>query len=311
MTGRRCGSPRRLETACLDAASVRGLAGQTIRRRLDAVWHELHVNRGDPCDRDGIHRLRVATRRAIAAIDAFADLLPERGRRWFRRRLRDLRRAAGEARDLDVLAERISSESSPGSGGPARRRLAAMLARRRPEACEPVLAQRDRLTEADWPVRAERLIDRIARGGKEPAFARYCRRRLKRTVRRFFDRADHATGRRADLHRLRIDGKRLRYALEIFAPVIPDGQRAKCQKTLEALQECLGRYTDHTSAAERLRRWSARHGVAEDRRLLAWLQRSEDEAADEACRGFVSWWTRSRQRTLRRRFRRALRRKPA
>src|SRR5437763_965344 len=55
---------------------------------------------GDP---EHVHRLRVATRRAAAALRIFADCLPGKARKATRRRLRAVRRAAGEARDWDVF----------------------------------------------------------------------------------------------------------------------------------------------------------------------------------------------------------------
>lgn len=291
--------------------SARELAARVIRRRLQAVWRELHAACGDRCDSAAIHRLRVATRRAIAALDAFADRLPARGRRWFRRRLRELRRAAGEARDLDVLFDRLASDTPPSPGVTARRRLVAMLARQRPAARRPVVAQLERLVEADWSGRAGRLVGDVAHRGHGPAAPAYCRKRMKAMVRRFFDRAARGGRREADLHRLRIDCKRLRYTLEIFAPVLPPAHRDKCQKTLESLQEGLGRYTDHVSVAERLQRWSTRPVVAEDRRLLEAMRCAEDAAAERARHGFARWWTRSRRRALRKCFRRALRKDSA
>jgi CHAD domain-containing protein len=311
MTGRRFKAAEGSDEPGHGDRSVRELAARTIRLRLQAVWRGLHAACGDLDDGESVHRLRVATRRAIAAFDAFDDLVPDGGGRWFRRRLRRIRRSAGDARDLDVLVERISGDSPPSSGVTARRRLIAMLARQRPAARQSVIEQRERLAESNWSGRAGRLVDRIAQGGHAPPPAAYCRRRMKRLVSRFFDRASRGPRRAGELHRLRIDGKRLRYSLEILAPVLPPSHRAKCEKTLESLQESLGRYTDHAAIAERLRRWPTRGVVTEDRRLLEAMRRAEADAADSARRGFVRWWTRSRRRALQKRFRRALRKEPA
>ena len=48
-----------------------------------------------------------------------------------------------------------------------------------------------------------------------------------------------------------IEGKKLRYAMEIFVPVLPTRVRVRCQKSLERLQKTLGECTDHASAADR------------------------------------------------------------
>lgn len=292
---------------------VRALAVRTVRRRLHAVWRELDAACGSDGDAETIHRLRVASRRALAAFDAFATLIPGGMRRWFCRRLRDLRRAAGDARDLDVLSDRLTESGAvtPKPASAARRRLMSMLARRRPIARRPVVDTRDRLVADGWSARVAQLVDRLSEGRANPAAREFARKRLKRAVRRFFDRADRDTRRGAELHRLRIDGKRLRYTLEIFAPLLAPDHRRRCEKTLEAFQEGLGRYTDHESIAARLRRWSDRPAVEADRRLLDAMGQAEHDAAARAKRKFAKWWTRSRRRDLRRCFRRALDRKSA
>lgn len=307
----RIDTPRPHEPKERKDRSVRDLAVRTIRRRLHAVWKELDLACLDHGDPETIHRLRVASRRAIAALDAFAAVVPGGCRRWFRRRLRDLRRAAGDARDLDVLADRLTGDEPPSPPSAARRRLIAMLSRQRPLARRPVLEAREQLVAAGWAKRVAHLVDRLGdRGASHPA-REFSRKRLKRVVRRFFDRADRDVRRGAELHRLRIDGKRLRYTLEIFAPLLAADHRRRCEKTLEALQEVLGRYTDHESVADRLRRWSDRPVVEGDRRLLESMGRAEHHAAERARRKFTKWWTTSRRRELRRCFQRALRRNSA
>jgi CHAD domain-containing protein len=47
-----------------------------------------------------------------------------------------------------------------------------------------------------------------------------------------------------DLHVLRKRGKELRYALEMFAPVLDDARVAKAIKDLKRLQDVLGRFQD-------------------------------------------------------------------
>ena len=61
----------------------------------------------DPDESEGIHDLRVASRRLRAAIDAYESFLPRRGIRSLRSEVRDLFRATGPARDLEVQIERL------------------------------------------------------------------------------------------------------------------------------------------------------------------------------------------------------------
>src|SRR3954454_16467108 len=94
------------ETPVADAAS------RSLETRLAVVAHTLplaaHLAGHDI---EHVHRLRVATRRAAAALKLYRDWLPEKTQRWFKKRLRQIRRAASEARDLDVLIHRLQRES--------------------------------------------------------------------------------------------------------------------------------------------------------------------------------------------------------
>lgn len=288
-----------------DGVPASRVAARTLRQRLDAVWAELRAACDNPHDPERVHDLRVATRRSLAALDVFEDLLPPRRRSWFTRSLRRLRRAAGDARDLDVLAARL--DCRPEKAGPpspttrsARDRLIAMLARQRVVSRQPIRECREKMRAADWTARVERLLERLSRDRRRTTFRSYARKRFPPLVDRFFDRADHRPRNADDIHRLRIEGKRLRYAIEIFAPVISAAERERCQRSLSQLQATLGEFTDHTSAADRFRRLARDRDFGADRDMIASLRRTEDRLARRARKAFVKWWTPTRRRSLRR-----------
>jgi CHAD domain-containing protein len=295
------------------------VAARTLRKRLEAVWRELEAACRPRHDPERVHQLRVATRRTIAALAAFRGVVPAKQGAWFEKRLRRIRRAAGSTRDLDVLTGRlageVTGEAKPASiaakAAAARGRLLAMLARRRDVSRQPIRGVLDELAAADWPARVERLVEGVRRSGRDEPFATFGRRRFRQLVNRFFRRADRRLEDAADIHQLRIEGKKLRYALEIFAPVFPAAERSACHDALETLQETLGEFTDHASAADRFRRWAREEGVGPDRQALAVLRRAEDARAEEARLAFVKWWKPGRRRALRRRFEQTVRRRPA
>lgn len=293
---------------------VGDVAIRTLRKRLETVWSELGQSCGQKHDAERIHQLRVATRRTIAAIDAFRDLFPGKSRSWLEKRLRRIRRAAGKARDLDVLADRLKGQGGTvrqgrsSAGGAARRRLIAMLSRQRDDSRQPIHEVREKLLATDWHAQVERLLEGMAVGHGHVPFQQYARRRFKRLMGRFFARADRRLRDADEIHRLRIEGKKLRYSLEIFATVFPSRVRLKCEKALESLQENLGEFTDHAAAADRLKRWSRQNGIVGERKAIVALKKIESRQADEARRTFAKWWSSARRRTLRRRFERTLRR---
>jgi CHAD domain-containing protein len=307
--------------AVTDAGStpVARVAARTLRKRLEAVWRELENACRPRHDPERVHQLRVATRRTIAALAAFRGVVPAKQRAWFEKRLRRIRRAAGSTRDLDVLTGRLTRETAApetrssiaAKAAAARGRLLAMLAKRRDVSRQPIRGVLDELAAADWPARVERLVEGVRRSGRDEPFATFGRRRFRQLVNRFFRRADRRLEDAADIHQLRIEGKKLRYALEIFAPVFPAAERSACHDALETLQETLGEFTDHASAADRFRRWAREEGVGPDRQALAVLRRAEDARAEEARRAFVKWWKPGRRRALRRRFEQTVRRRPA
>jgi CHAD domain-containing protein len=308
------GMKRAISWAVTEAGDqpVGQVAERTLRKRLEAVWSELTAACRPRHDPERVHRLRVATRRTLAALAAFRGLVPDKRRVWFEKRLRRIRKAAGTTRDLDVLSGRLQQDSPRERAGAARARLVAMLARRREVSREPIHAVRDQLRSEDWAGRVEKLLAGLATSRPRASFAGYGRPRFRRLLDEFFRRADRKLKDAASIHRLRIEGKKLRYALEIFAPVFPPAELAACHAALEQLQETLGEFTDHASAADRFRRWAREEGVGPDRRALAELRRLEDERAEEARRAFVKWWKPARRRALRRRFERTLEtRKPA
>lgn len=291
------------------AAPVGEVAARVLRRRLDTVWSALRAACRGECDAGTVHGLRVATRRALAAFEVFADAIPGRSRDWFEKRLARVRRVAGEARDLDVLGEHLSAETAVPVR--ARDRLVAMLSRRRIESRSPIREQLEKLVDADWPRRCDRLVAAVRRRSRRRRFTTFARRRFRPMIGEFFAGADRKLRSADDLHAMRIAGKRLRYAFEILAPALPPRVRGDCQESLERLQESLGEYTDHAAAADRLARWARSGEAGSSRDLLEALQAREDARAQEARKTFSRWWNQARRRTLRRRFEKTLRRHPA
>lgn len=280
------------------------VAAQTLRKRFDAVWMELRASCAMPDKSEHVHQLRVATRRTLAAFEAFHTVIPAKRREWFEKRLRRLRRAAGEARDLDVLTERLANDNA----ARARSRLVAMLSKQRHTSRAPIREQFEKLVDADWTSRVDRLLDDICRRRRQPGFRAFARRRFKPMIASFFEKADHKLRNSDEIHSLRIEGKKLRYALEIFASVFPARPLARCQESLEQLQKTLGDFTDHASAADRLGRWARSADAGPTRDMLASLCDDENRQADIARKAFSKWWSPVRRRSLRRRFERTLRR---
>jgi CHAD domain-containing protein len=294
-------------------APVSRAARQALEVRLAAVEHFFGRAAKQPksgrADAEAIHQLRIWTRRAAAALRLFRDLLPTRQARWLKKKLQQVRRTAGMARDCDVLLARLPTHSSQSLASlthqvQARRRAALrdlarlhrrlIAGRRLPRRRHKLLAKADR----DW---ADKKL------AKAP-FGPWYRAQIRPLTDEFFclAAADPATS--ATLHQLRIAGKRLRYALELAAGSIPSATRNKLYDGLTDLQDRLGEVCDHLAGVDRLKQWIAETDDRGVRRHLRAALGKEQQELVERRKRFLRWWTARRRAALKRQWIEALRR---
>ncbi|HXW39533.1 MAG TPA: CHAD domain-containing protein, partial [Acidimicrobiales bacterium] len=257
----------------LDVLVRRSLAS-SLDRLLD---HDLRL-RLDPSDPpvEDVHQARVATRRLRADLKTFRPALDEIWAGQTRNDLKWVGGILGRVRDLDVLAETLST---PRPGQPmeaaGRRELLGKLADQRRG------ASRQLVEVIDSDPRYLRLLDRLhaaateppfrlgrstgRRSGRDPAPDQIARsvmprlittswRSLRRTVRRAGKRPTNR-----QLHQIRIRSKQLRYACEIAAPVV--GKRSRRTAVAAArIQRVLGDHHDAVAAEEWL--WNETLGAS-------------------------------------------------
>lgn len=263
-----------------------------------------------------VHRLRVSTRRLTAALQLFDDFVPGKATRRLIRKLTTLRQVAGAARDCDVFVRHFD-QSLEGEAGES---LAKELVQWRGEA-QKSLAELYR--KWDRGERLERratdvLCDIRPRGSKsdddQESFKKLARRRLRRTVRRFFagERADPTNLKR--LHAFRIRVKRLRYCLELLRPGLDDKAVRVALKQLRKLSLRLGEINDHATAVELLTQWrndksGHDNGETSVASLLNSLRKREQKALRDSVDVFREWWTGKRQRRLHQRLKEAYHRR--
>jgi adenylate cyclase len=211
-------------------------------------------------DPEYIHQMRVATRRLRAALRLFAPLLPPGFADPAVVPLRELMGVLGQARDLDVLLAEIAEPVLQAL--PDEPRLAALVG---------IITERrfDRRRAAIDFLRAPRfgalvleLLEtlhdltpppKVGAGGTALNLAGFATDRLRRLRGKVLRLAARA---RIDdpptLHALRIGIKRLRYALEFFAPLAAPKAMRRLLGQLAALQDMLGQINDLANAGELL-----------------------------------------------------------
>ncbi len=209
-------------------------------------------------DPEALHQLRVATRRSRSLLRAARGLVASVWAEPLRSELAWLGGLLGPVRDHDVLLEHLDSEAAMLEGEDARafRRLRARLAAERRDA-------RERLLEAMDGERYFRLLDALEGAANAPAgeattplaeIAAEAFRRLRLAA-----KALPARPTDAELHGVRIETKRARYAAELAAPEL--GKRgARFVERAKAVQDVIGEHQDACIAEDRLRALALRGG---------------------------------------------------
>lgn len=247
------GTPSRLPEG--EATSLARLLSEKVGALRDLARDAL-----ESFDADAIHDARVATRRLKAAIDLLRPCLPDRPRKKFATALRDLRRALGPLRDLDVMLHHLEETPARPAGAAGATWVTERLreeqaglrkALKKKKACRAVskLSAWDGLEESVQ--RAEASAGRLLCGAVAEQLSAFAARA---------DRIAHAAGEVGngngkahppgtfpadDVHDLRVAGKRLRYTLELAAP-LGFGLPKSVGRDLKALQDALGRWHDFT-----------------------------------------------------------------
>lgn len=265
-------------------------AEKTLRRRLDAVWKLLPAAaRRSYSTVEHVHQLRVATRRAMAALQGYAELLPPRKAEKMQKHLRKIRRCAGEARDFDVLLDRLRRRDDRETMEPLIDRIGDL----REEAQEPIVAAYRKLQKKDFRRKIKRLVNKIHEplDRRHSTFCDWAKLGLARDLEAFCTAGAADLNHLPTLHQFRIEGKLLRYAMEYYSDAFDGRLREHLYPELERLQGVLGIVNDHASAVEKFEHWLSAWDVDELRPLLETLLAEERAALQAARHEYFRWWT--------------------
>ncbi|MBN2217057.1 MAG: CHAD domain-containing protein [Pirellulales bacterium] len=207
-------------------------------------------------DVEAVHQARVASRRLRAALEMFADCFPAGLMKRWRKEIRRITKGLGPARDHDVqilfLAEHLAQASDPAHA----RGIAVLLGR----------LERDR---SRYQPKVVRVAQRLRRAGVLEEIIgttqKICFRAKAKGIdvrsslavkraegclaERLGELREHAVGlddptAAAEHHAMRIAAKRLRYTLEMVAPVFP-GEMEESIVAAKQLQTFLGEIHDY------------------------------------------------------------------
>jgi CHAD domain-containing protein len=212
-------------------------------------------------DPESLHKLRVALRRLRSLWWAYDPLIDRWRAKWQRREFKALADSAGQTRDWDILKHLLAEDTSTSHSfaalmeridllrGDALLRSRATIAGTNVEAMltqqiANVVLQLDACS-FDEPL-AVFAANRVATAKKA----------LHKRVKQVLGSPDAAY---AEIHEVRIAGKKLRYLLEFFAPLIDSGNEGGVVE-LTQLQDELGKLNDIVSSEALLHAHTAQLG---------------------------------------------------
>ncbi len=280
-------------------SGIDSAAAQVLEVRFNAVldYLPLAIFGGDK-GKHNVHQLRVATRRAVAAIDVLADVLPRKRVDRVRRLLCQIRRHFGKARDLDVMIARLLSSATDDVDPNVRAAVLVDLESRRKAAQLPLASA----TQNFDVVAVQRKLDKLRGGvewrgeGSPLTWYKAARAKLKGAADVLFAAGMAIADKPptlADLeaiHRLRIQGKRLRYTMEITVSAVGPPMK-QLYPFIANTQLVLGELNDRDVAMRRFQKWQL---DSNDSVLIASLKQMaewEQLELEKALKKFSNWWT--------------------
>lgn len=231
--------------------SIQEFGAEVLLRNVSALEVEFEgVRQGQ--DIEAIHRMRVASRRLRAALPLFGPALaPRKGEAWTRT-IRELTKALGAARDLDVQIDHLQAYYLGLPSGPLRpgiRRLLLRLRQRRQklqQAVEKALAD---LVKSEALMEMKRklqpILEDVETPPRSPALSTLSSDSIREKLEQLllYEAFIHNPEDKEELHAMRIAAKRLRYTLEIFSPLYTSEMKPYL-KALRQAQELLGEIHD-------------------------------------------------------------------
>lgn len=287
---------------------VHCVAARMLRSRIEMVVELLPKVLADVgTNSEDIHQLRVWSRRSEAAVALCKKLIARRQRKRLMHRLRSLRRAAGRIRDLDVRIGRLEERKD----SLAKEYLLDQARSERDSAVPPLLALGAHLREGrrlSFQLReiCKRLKRRRKRRASRKSIRSWVRRRMKPLLAEFARRSDSDCHDLDALHRFRVAGKRLRYALELVGRLYKKADRKRFDARLSDLQSRLGTINDLRTLVALLEREQQATSKRALRAQLGRLITQERRRLTNACSDFGQYWTKQRATRFLQRWHEAL-----
>ncbi|MGF6787591.1 CHAD domain-containing protein [Paraburkholderia sp. 35.1] len=237
-------------------------------------------------DAEGFHQLRVAFRKLRALYWAYSPYLGEESTAQATEEFKRLAAVAGRTRDWDIAGDLLRAAKESGAS------IELLVAAAREKRAQAVVHSQTMIKSDDVEaflndvlLRAQTAL--LSRCDNLPiqAFAEKRVRLAQRALQKRSRRAARSEDtHEEDLHDVRKAGKKLRYLLEFFQPVIKGGH-GRTIKELTSVQNKLGQFND-IAASEALIRSASFNEVPPEvvQESLQWLGKQKSQRMREASR---------------------------
>ena len=205
-------------------------------------------------DIEHVHQMRVASRRLRNGLNLFKDCLSKKQAKTWRKEIRAITKALGNARDLDIQIDLVSRCLEAGLADrlkPGYNRLLLRLRQQRTLAQDKVDRTLVKLQEGDVLERMEKSLKDWTAGSENlylytPSLYQQAFEAISGALDEFLSYQEyiHDPDNIDELHAMRITGKHLRYTLEIFAPIYGHALDPHIQ-AMKDLQDLLGDIHDN------------------------------------------------------------------
>ena len=211
-------------------------------------------------DPEGVHQMRIAVRRLRASLGIFSLLIDTEFQAFLKTELQWLQRVLGPARDLDVfILETLSPLQAQFDGERGLELLAVVADHARKEAYATTLRVLGQRRYTRLLLRLDLWLDG---GGLAPTdehprkdalqrpVIKFARNTLKRRARKLLCLGDKYDGLKTEeLHAVRLEAKKLRYASEFMMSLYPKKLARKYISRVAAIQDTLGTLNDSVMGA--------------------------------------------------------------
>ncbi|MEI7590947.1 MAG: CHAD domain-containing protein, partial [Deltaproteobacteria bacterium] len=226
---------------------------------------------------EALHKFRVALRKSRSTLSVGARLFPAATLRAWKLALGGVCKHTNRLRDLDVHREALADlkKSLPPTLRPGLADFLKHVAAARTSEARAVAAF---FTAKDYRIRMERVAKALATprartpvrpDAAHDVAADFIARRYKRISESVRQLGKHSAD--AEIHAIRIDCKKLRYALDIFGGTLPEKSVKALTKALARLQKRLGQFNDSSVLQRFLLDDCWQQAAASDQRLAMCL----------------------------------------